>query len=271
MTPTTETRLLVLLGDPVHHSLSPVFQNAALRAAGLDAAYLALRCDSASLAGLLRGIALSGGGGNVTLPHKEQAAGCVDRATPLVERTGACNTFWAEGGVVWGDNTDVAGVTAAVHSLLGGPPSGARVLLLGAGGAARAALCALLDGGAERVVVHNRSPGRAEELLRRCAVGDGRARVGTPWDGPWDLVVNATSQGIRAEDPFPLELRDPLPGAVLDLVYARGNTPWIREAHARGVPAEDGSGVLIAQGAAAWERWWGRPAPMEEMRRALAG
>jgi len=137
---TARTRLFALLGDPVGHSLSPRFQNAALAALDLDGVYVALRAHAAELPGLLRGVALAGGGGNVTLPHKALAAQVVDRTTPAVERTGACNTFWAEDGMVWGDNTDVAGVAAAVRLVLGGPPAGARALLLGAGGAASAAL-----------------------------------------------------------------------------------------------------------------------------------
>src|SRR5919109_2073438 len=160
---TAQTRLFALLGNPVAHSLSPVFHNAAFRHAGCDALYVALRCDADSAPALLRGIAHGGGGGNVTVPHKASAAACVDRATELVRRTGACNTFWSETGVVCGDNTDVAGFRYALAALTA-DVAGAATLIIGAGGAAAAAVCALLDDGAARVTLHNRSPDRAHAL-----------------------------------------------------------------------------------------------------------
>ncbi|HEX5520522.1 MAG TPA: hypothetical protein VFX29_02455 [Longimicrobiaceae bacterium] len=268
---TARTRVFALLGDPVVHSLSPRFQNAALSALGLGGAYVALRCGSAELPGLLRGLALAGGGGNVTLPHKALAARTADRITPAVERTGACNTFWAEAGEVWGDNTDVAGVAAAVRLVLGGPPAGARVLLLGAGGAASAALAALLGEGAREVVLANRTAARAHALAAHFA--DVRVRVAETADalpGAFDLAVNATSLGLGARDPLPLGDEVAI-GAGLDLVYATGGaTPWVRRLHESGIPAADGTEMLLHQGAAAFERWWGQPAPLNAMRAALA-
>ena len=139
--PTSATRLIALLGNPVSHSVSPLFQNAAFDAAGVDGVYVALRCEPEAVPRLIAGIAGAGGGGNVTVPHKEIAAASVQRRTESVERTGACNTYWSEAGVVWGDNTDVAGSALSIRALLGGPPAGARVLVLGAGGAARARWC----------------------------------------------------------------------------------------------------------------------------------
>ena len=162
---TATTRLFALLGDPIGHSLSPLFQNAAIAESGRDAVYVALRCDSKSVPGLVRGISLGGGGGNVTLPHKEMAARAVDRRTAAVQRTGACNTFWALDDVVWGDNTDVYGVATAVRSLLGESASDKRVLILGAGGSARAALVAMMDEGAREVIVANRTVARANSLV----------------------------------------------------------------------------------------------------------
>lgn len=272
--PTSSTRLVALLGDPVAHSLSPAFQNAALRAAGLDGVYLALRCGADELPGLLRGIALSGGAGNVTVPHKEAAFRAVDRRTEAAERTGACNTFWLRGGEVWGDNTDVAGVSAAAEALLGRPPRGLRVLMAGAGGAASAALCALAEAGAGEVVVLNRTPGRAEALLARfrdAGIPLSRAESAEALRGErFDLAVNATSLGLRPGDPLPLPPRGgPEVAAGLDLVYAPGETPWVHALRAAGVPAADGVEMLLRQGAAAFERWWGVPAPLEAMRAAL--
>ncbi|HEX7090625.1 MAG TPA: shikimate dehydrogenase [Longimicrobiales bacterium] len=272
--PTTATRLFALLGDPVAHSLSPVFQNAAFRAADVDGVYVALRCDDAMLPGLLCGIARAGGGGNITIPHKERAAAAVDVPTDAVRRTGACNTFWLEGDRVCGDNTDVAGFRAAASALVGNT-AGARALVLGAGGAARAAVFALIEDGADSVLVLNRSPERAHALREtlgeptrvRVAL-DVHAIAGTHFD----LVVNATPLGLHPDDPEPLAFdRIAGAGAVLDLVYAPGETRWVRAARARGIPAADGLEMLLRQGAAAFERWWGRPAPLDAMRRAIAG
>lgn len=267
------TRLLALLGDPVSHSLSPAIHNAALDTAGYDAAYLALRCDASDAPGLLRGIAKAGGAGNVTAPHKGIAASALDLPQPSVERTGACNTFWSEGGEVHGDNTDVEGVSRAVADLLDGPPTGARVLLLGAGGAAAAALCALLDDGASEVIVRNRDLARAGRLVRRVARGDPRARscgAGRLLRSErFDLAINATPVGSAADDPLPMPLDHVRLGAVLDLVYRRGDTRWVREAREHGMPAADGSGVLLAQARAAWERWWGSAPPLGVMASAM--
>ncbi|HEY8484847.1 MAG TPA: shikimate dehydrogenase [Longimicrobiales bacterium] len=273
-TPTASTRLLALLGDPVAHSLSPRFQNAAFQAAGVDGVYVALRCDADSFAGLLVGIARSGGGGNVTLPHKERAASLVESATEAVRRTGACNTYWYESGRLCGDNTDVPGFQIAVQALVGSL-AGARVLLVGAGGAARGALYALLLSGVDSVVLLNRSPDRAE-ALRQAFESDARrillaSEIGPLGSQHFDLVVNATSLGLHSTDPLPLEFgRIGGAGAVFDLVYARGGTRWVREARALGIPAMDGLEMLIHQGAVAFERWWGVAAPVEAMRAALA-
>src|SRR5690606_16290246 len=192
--PTSATRLIALLGNPVAHSISPIFQNAAFRHAGVDGVYLALRCEGAAVPGLLRGIALAGGGGNVTVPHKEVAAQAVDEPTEAVRRTGACNTFWSEGDRIRGDNTDVVGSARAIEALLGGSAAGARVLLVGSGGAARAALAALADGGAGEVVLLNRTRGRAEALAALFHDAPFRARVAEREeelpDGSFDLAIN---------------------------------------------------------------------------------
>jgi shikimate dehydrogenase len=274
LNPSAATRLVALLGDPVSHSLSPRFQNAGFRAAGVDGVYLALRCSSRDLPGLLAGISRAGGGGNATLPHKADAAELVERRTEAVVRTGACNTFWAEDGVVCGDNTDVIGAGRAVVDLLGTSAAGSRVLLLGGGGAARAALYALLDQGADQVLLLNRTPARAEAALS--GLPEFRARIGlaTSLSGleseRFDLIVNATSLGLRPGDPLPLEL--PAVGevgAALDLVYRPEPTEWIRYLRANGVRADDGLGMLVHQGAAAFERWWGIPAPFAAMRASI--
>ena len=136
--------MYAVLGDPVAHSLSPVIHNAAFRVTGRDASYVA-RCVSAEECGpVLRSLALGGGGGNVTVPHKERVVPFLDRRTRAVEDTGACNTFWARDGEVWGDNTDVEGFLGTWRGVVGGGGTGrrsasARRGRCGEGGAACAA------------------------------------------------------------------------------------------------------------------------------------
>jgi shikimate dehydrogenase len=265
---TAATRLIALLGDPVSHSLSPLFQNAAIRAAGLDAVYLALRCAPGDLAGLLRGIALAGGGGNVTLPHKAMAAAALDRRTAAVELTGACNCFWSDEGLVHGDNTDVEGVLIALRELMAEGAQVRRVLLLGAGGAAAAVLAALPAVEPREVRIANRDPVRARALARRFASAHPPVEVG-PSDGSWDLIINATPLGLHPGQLPPVG--SARFGAALDLAYAPGGTHWVTGLRERGVPARDGQTMLLHQGAAAFRRWFGREPELEVMRAALAG
>lgn len=271
--PSASTRVLALLGDPVSHSLSPEIQNAAFGEAGVDGVYVALRCGREDLEGFMRGIGRAGGGGNVTLPHKERAAAAVDVPSEAVRRTGACNTFWGTEEGIHGDNTDVEGFSRALGDFLGGPPRDHRVLLLGAGGAARAVLLALLDDEVGEVSVLNRTTERARAVTRR--IGGSRARVvdrPDDLDGArFDLVVHATPLGLAPDDPLPLDLdRFDRIGAVVDLVYGPEGTPLVREARKRSIRATDGGGMLVHQAAVAFERWWERPAPLEVMKEALS-
>jgi len=267
--------VFALLGDPVSHSLSPVFQNAAIRHLGLDGVYVALRCAEGDVAGLVRGLARAGGGGNVTVPHKAAAARAVERRSEAAEATGAVNTFWLEGGEVWGDNTDVQGVTAAIRTLMGRSIAGGRVLLVGAGGAARAAAFALASHAAREIVVLNRTAERAREMERFARPGTAVRAVSSiaemGGDG-FDLAINATSLGLRPGDPLPLDpAAAPPVDAALDLVYSRtAETPWVQAMRERGIPTTDGTEMLLQQGAAAFRRWWGVDAPIHAMRDALS-
>ncbi len=272
MTITAHTRVLTLLGDPVAHSASPEIQNAAFREAGVDGVYVAVRCAAADLSGFMHGLARAGGGGNVTLPHKEKAAALVDVASEAVRRTGACNTFWGVDGKVHGDNTDVDGFRRALRVFLDGSAEGIRVLLLGAGGAARATLLGLLEEGAGEVLLFNRTSERARAVARR--IGGQRARVVPLAQGlegeSFDLVVNATRLGIDPHDASPLDFaRLGRAGAAMDLVYARQKTPFVRAAELAGIRSTDGMEMLVQQGAVSFERWWSRPAPIESMRAAV--
>ena len=262
------TRLLAVIGDPVEHSLSPVMHNAACRALGLDAVYVALRCSPEAVPGLLAACAAVGGAGNVTVPYKEAAERCLTRKTDLCARVGACNTFWSEHGQLVGDNTDVAGVIASLRQL--GAEGAAHWLLIGTGGAARAvAVAAALV----RATVHvlSRDAGRAAQFAEwaRSRGTDAHLARGdlTP-----DVAINATPLGLKEADPLPLDTpRTQGLRAALDLVYAPGETRWVRALRAAGVTAHDGREMLVHQGAAAFGHFFpGAHAPMEVMRAAVA-
>ena len=269
---TARTRVLALFGDPVEHSASPEIQNAAFIEAGVDGVYIAVRCATEDLAGFMRGLALAGGGGNVTLPHKEKAAAIVDVSSEAVRRTGACNTFWGQDGKVHGDNTDVEGFRRALRIFVDGPSQGIRALVLGAGGAARATLLGLLEEGAGEVLLYNRTSERAQAVARR--IGGQRARVVPLMEElggeRFDIVINTTRVGLNPDDPAPIdfEILDRA-GAAMDLVYGKHQTSFVNAAERLGVRATDGMEMLVQQGAASFESWWSKPAPIELMRDAV--
>jgi len=258
------TRVFALLGDPVSHSLSPVMHNAAFHALGLESVYVALQCRAEAVAPLVHALAAAGGGGNVTVPHKEAAAEAVHRLRERAGAVGVCNTFWAVGDEIVGDNTDAEGFLEALQGL--DPPSDSGWLIAGTGGSARAVVGAARERGA-RVAVLSRDQGRREWF-------EGWATsIGVELVAPETcrVLVNATPLGLHARDlaPIPLGLA-PEAQVALDLVYAKGETQWVRTLRAHGIRAADGRTMLVAQGAAAFERWFpGVPAPREIMRAAV--
>jgi shikimate dehydrogenase len=270
------TKLFVLLGDPVQHSLSPRMQNAAFEASGIDAVYVALRCSTDHVRSLMAAIAAAGGGGNVTVPHKQTAAAALDRPSDVVQATGACNTFWLDGGALAGDNTDVIGFLTAAHALLG-PLQGTRALVLGAGGSARAAVYGLLREGADRITVVGRSLPRVKALLAQLDPSgqriEGFASADPVRGASFDLVVNATPAGMHGSDSLPVDFENlGTVRAALDMVYGDEGTALVHSAERCGIPALDGAEILIAQGAASFSRWFRREAPVEVMRTVvLAG
>lgn len=255
---------LVLLGRSLGHSLSPLFQNAALERAQLTLRYETLDVPASALDETLEQLAGEGAAGNVTIPYKEKVYESCDRLTGVAQAVGAVNTFWFERGELVGDNTDVFGFDAAVRRLIEREPARMTVGVLGAGGAAAAAVAAVSAWPQSRVLLSNRTVQRAEALCARFSSvanvsdADRLARES-------DLVVNATSVGLRDDD-MPIDpnvLRED--AAVLDLVYRRGETAWVRAARRRGLRAGDGLVMLIEQGAAAFERWFGFPPDREAM------
>lgn len=260
---------LVLLGHPVAHSLSPVMQNAALRAHDIPLVYEAVDVTPDALEETLRVLTAVRAAGNVTIPHKGTVAAACARTTPVAERVGAVNTFWVEAGRLVGDNTDVGGFDAAVRRAFGAPKDGLRVAVLGAGGGAAAVLAAVERWPGAKAVLSSRNRERADALARRFARIT--SVVATYDEAARDagLVVNATPIGLR-DDAVPVEPHTLAPGThVFDLVYRRGSTPWVLRARARGLAAEDGLRMLVEQGALAFQRWF-KLEPSRELMMAAA-
>jgi shikimate dehydrogenase len=274
------TSLVGLIGDPVAHSVSPVFQQAALDVLGLDGRYEAWLTTAAELPARIASLRATGVlGANVTVPHKQAVVPLLDEVEVTVRRTGAVNTILHRDGRLTGYNTDVQGFVDALRLDGGFDPAGARVAVVGAGGAARAVVWGLLDAGAGMVTIVNRTPARAAALAKD--LDDPRAGY---WPGSpeadtttaileaCDLIVNCTSVGMlhsAQEQESPIPAGAISPGTfVADIVANPLVTPLLRVAAERGCRNLGGLPMLVRQGAAAFELWTGQPAPLEIMRAA---
>ncbi len=249
-----------VLGEPVGHSRSPAIHNAAFEALGLDWRYVKLPVAADVFAETVHALPASGyRGANVTIPHKEAALAVADHVGDAARAIGAANTLTFADGAIHADNTDAAGLLAALPR----SPDGMAALVLGAGGAGRAVAWALREAGAN-VSVWNRTPERASALANELGVVSVEAPAGA------DLVVNATSVGLRPGDPIeelPLAWIDP-PELAVELVYGDHETPFAAWATAAGVEVVEGLEVLVRQGALSFERWTGREPPLDAIRRA---
>jgi shikimate dehydrogenase len=233
--------------------------NAAFAALGLDWRYVKLPVPAELFERTVRALPGSGyRGANVTIPHKLAALRIADRASDAARAIGAANTLTFGDDGIDADNTDAGGFIEA----LGESPAGARALVLGAGGAARAVVWALVDAGASEVSVWNRNAERAQEL----ADAFGARAVARP--EPADIAVNATSVGLH-EGTLPLDGLEP-PAVAVELVYGSA-TPFATWAQAGGARVVDGLEVLVRQGALSFERWTGAAPPLDVMREAARG
>lgn len=265
--PTGQTRLAGVMGDPVRHSLSPLLQNTAFAACGLDWLFVAFPVPGGQAGVALAGMrALGIEGLSVTMPHKTEVAGLVDELSDTAARLGAVNTVSRRGDRLIGHSTDGDGFVDALRIDHGVDVAGLRCLVVGAGGAARAVVLALVRAGSGPVVVVNRTPAAGE---RAAALAGERGRVGTAADvAEVDLVVNATPLGMAggpaADLPVPAELIRP-GQIVADLVYHPLATPLLTEAARRGAATVDGLGMLVHQAAHAFRLWTGMDAPVADM------
>ena len=263
------TRVAGIIGWPVEHSLSPAMHNAAFEALGLNWIYAAFPVEPERVGEAIRGLAAAGCAGlNVTIPHKQAVIEHCSEVSAAVAAIGAANTLVPDGaGGFRADNTDAAGFLRALDEQAPLDVAERDVLVIGAGGAARAVVFALRSRGA-RVRVANRTHARAAEL------GDPVPFVPQALEtvaARSALVVNTTSLGLHG-DGVPDAL--PLAGlgshqVVADIVYRPGGTPWLAAAASQGARTVDGLGMLLHQGAAAFEQWTGEVAPVEVMRAAL--
>ena len=259
---------LVLLGHPVSHSLSPAFQNAALRHANLPVQYELLDVAPAALDATIDALVAENSWGNVTIPHKEHVAARCARVSTLAERVGAVNTFWLEHGTLVGDNTDVGGFRALLQDTAPDLDRTKPVAVLGAGGSAAAVLTALEQDAYQNVRVYSRTAARALALCERFTSARAvRDAAGSVRDAT--LVINATPSGLDDSSmPVDPEWLD-RSAVVLDLVVGRNETPLVRTARALGHRAADGLTMLIEQGALAFERWFGSAPDRDVMRQAI--
>jgi shikimate dehydrogenase len=288
------TRLCAVYGHPIKHSGSPAMHNAALSQLGLNWRYLAFDVPPEKLREALSGARAMGFlGVNLTVPHKLLAVEMMDELDASARHWGAVNTVcfetrdtsgnWVPVAQVPADavndvrlhgfNTDADAIAHSINIDLAMEPRSSRVLLLGAGGAGRTAALRLAEEPVHSLWLVNRTEDKAAAIAAEIEerYPDVEVQVGYP-DTPVDIVINATSLGLRAEDPLPLDTsRFPLhqADAVFDMIYRPAETPLLLAAHAAGCRVTNGIGMLVHQGAAALEIWSGKPAPVEVMREAL--
>lgn len=289
------TRFCAVLGHPVQHSASPAMHNPALAALGLNWRYLACDVHPDHLRDAIAGAkAMKFIGLNLTVPHKLLALDLCDELDESARTWGAVNTIRFEAQDAQGDwqplaklapaqidevrahgfNTDADAIVRSLGEDLGVHLKGRSVTLLGAGGAGRVAALRLAAEGVKELFLVNRTPAKCEELAKeiRHKFPQTTVSVGYPNTGGCDLLLNATSLGLKSDDPSPLdESKLPLRGVrhVYDMIYRPAETPLLRAAKAAGCRTANGLGMLLYQGAKAQEIWTGQPAPIEIMRRAL--
>lgn len=273
--PASESRLFAVVGDPIAHSLSPVMHNAAIAALKIDARYVPLRTTHEAFPDLVRELLANGGGCSVTRPFKDDAFKLPGHLTDSARRTRAVNCISGHVDEPVLDNTDVAGIVGALEDLVGSER--VRIVrLFGTGGAARAAAVAVALRDPETLLrIVSRMPSRALAFMNWCE-GEGLScEVAPPaFEAHEDVYINAappvsglpTRSFDESKDP---ERTPPRPDAYLDLNYEREGAPAREVLRAFGVRVADGRGVLLYQGAAAFERFFGVHPPIEVMRRAV--
>ena len=272
MKPTGAALTAGVIGQPIAHSLSPLMMSHWIEAAGLNAIYAPFIASPHMFAPVVLALQRAGLKGlNVTLPHKEQALVIAHRISERADAIGAANLLTFADGEVHADNTDAPGFIGSLKAS-GSDPAGKRVLVLGAGGAARSIVFGLVEAGAGYIVIANRNRQRAEALRDRIAPS--ADIVG--WDGrdeavsDVDIVVNATSLGLSGQPVLDMDFaKASKPLIVADSVYSPLTTAFLRAASEAGHKTVDGLGMLIEQGKPSFEAFFGQPAREVDVRSPL--
>jgi 3-dehydroquinate dehydratase / shikimate dehydrogenase len=261
----TATRIYGVVGNPIKHSLSPLMMNTAFHRETVNGVYLALQTSKLTdLLTVVRELPVSGL--SVTMPLKQEVLKHLENMDPISSKVGACNTIVRNhDGKLYGFNTDVGGIVRPLEKRL--TLAGAKILVLGAGGAARAAVFGLVDKGAE-VVILNRTPQTAQKLAREAKAKTIRREQVAK--STFDVIVNATAvgmHGVKAQ--HILEPKEINARLVFDLVYNPVETPLLHMARQKGIPVVTGVEMFVQQGARQFEIWTGKRAPEEEMLRVV--
>lgn len=275
-----QAELVGVFGFPVAENPTIVMQEAAFRACDLNWRYLTIEVRPEQLAEAVRGLrAFNMAGINLTIPHKVAVIPYLDALSPEAQVIGAVNTVVRTGNRLIGHNTDGKGFVSSLRQDAGLDPAGLRVVFLGAGGAARAMSVEMALAGASYISIVNRSAGRGQELARLLNERTPAQAAFAPWQGRYavpaetDILVNATSIGLfPAVDALPeIDLNSLRPDLwVCDVIPNPPHTAFLKAAEAHGARTLDGLGMLVGQGAIAFEMWTGVPAPVQVMRQALA-
>ena len=261
-------------GWPIHHSLSPVLHSHWLARYDIAGSYEALAIEPQNLSSFLATLGEQGYcGGNITIPHKEAALQLCDELSDEARSIGAVNTVWLDNGKLCGTNTDAHGFSGNLDQFAPAWRSRDRALILGAGGAARAIVHALVEAGFDEIAIANRTPERAAEL----AGAFGKACRAVDWQaietelGDVGLLVNTTSLGMTGQSALDVDLTGARAGMIVtDIVYSPLVTPLLAQARDRGLLSVDGLGMLLHQAAPGFEQWFGhRPEVDEELRTAV--
>ncbi len=277
----SKTKLIGIFGDPIEQTLSPAIQNAALTELGLDMVYMAFHVSPDVLKEAVEAVrAFDMAGANITIPHKESVIEFLDELSEDAQSIGAVNTIVNKGGRLIGHNTDGAGFLKSLTLETGLQVKGKNVVLLGAGGAARGIVSAILNAGATSLTIANRTFEKAQKLAAdfkqmsdveiKCAPIEKEPLL--PYIQEADLLINSTSLGMGARVPFNtlvLSL-DKLPkeAIVSDIVYKPLDTALLKSARREGLKVHKGLGMLIHQGAIGFELWTGHPGPINVMTKA---
>jgi shikimate dehydrogenase len=275
------TTILAIIGHPVRHSLSPIMQNSALRASGLNFVYVPFDVAPEGLGAAVAGLkALGVAGFNVTIPHKTQIMQYLDELDASADAAGAVNTVKNDGGRLVGYNTDGDGLIRSIANEFEFDVRGAAIAIIGAGGAARGATAALCRAGAGRIIIANRTHEKASLLASEMTLRFPGSELSVVSGfkeleeclANIDLLLNTTSLGMNRDNPPVVRLTGlPRTARVYDMVYAPRVTPLLNEAARLGLKGANGLGMLAAQGELAFTIWTGMTPPFGLMKSVIDG